>query len=372
VITITFKGQPVGTFKTEGTKKACGRFAIPDDIFHLWSPEEPNLYDVLVTCVQDGKTIDSVCSYFGMRKFSIQGDRFHLNNAPYTLRLILDQGYHPDSLLAWPDDDMMTEDILISKKMGFNGARKHEKIEPGHFMHEADRLGFLVSLEMPSAYSFHPSEAFVREWTRAMARDHNHPSLFMYVPFNESWGVRNIARDSRAKDYVTGFYHLTKSLDPTRPVSTNDGWEQTLTDICAIHTYRHGDIGDSSAHARFRSSFMDKNALLSSVHTDGSKALYVDGYQYRGEPVLLSEFGGISYVTDGSEGWGYTGVRSAEDFERELRRLFRTVHDSPHLSGFCYTQLTDVMQEVNGLLTADRTPKLPLDVIRSIVTDDKS
>lgn len=370
VIEIAYKGKRLDVIKVSGNKKACANVMIPDDRLHLWSPETPDLYDVLITIEQDGTIVDTVQSYVGMRKISVEGNRIHLNNEPYMLRLILDQGYHPEGLLTYPDDDVMTNDIVLAKKMGFNGCRKHEKIEPERFMYDADRLGFLVSLEMPSAYKFHPSDAFVSEWTDAINRDYNHPSLFMYVPFNESWGVRNIAKDTRMQDYVTAFYHLTKSLDPTRLVSSNDGWEQTRTDLCGIHDYRHGNINDKEAQEAFQRSLHDKETLLSSVHTDGQKPLYVDGYAYQGEPIILSEFGGISFVTNGRDGWGYTGVETPEDFERELRRLFRVVHDSPHLSGFCYTQLTDVMQEVNGLLSEDRTPKISLDVIKGIVTDE--
>jgi beta-galactosidase/beta-glucuronidase len=353
------------------TGTGCIELQIPDTNLYLWSPEQPHLYDLNIQLYQNNKKIDEVTSYFAMRKVSMKDGQIYLNNSPYYLRLILDQGYYRDGLLSYPDEETLKQDIILAKQMGFNGCRKHEKIEAERFLYYADIEGFLVSLEMPSAYSFRASDDFVNEWLEIIKRDYNHPSVFMYIPFNESWGVRSINDRADIQDYVTGFYHLTKSIDNTRIVSSNDGWEQTITDVCAIHNYQHGDINDVEKHAEFHRAITDKEALLSNIHTPHKKDIYVGPYSYRKEPILLSEFGGISFANQKQDGWGYTGVSSAEDLERELRRVFDVVYESQHLAGFCYTQLTDVEQEINGLLDYDRKEKLPIDTIKHIVTNKK-
>lgn len=148
---------------------------------------------------------------------------------------------------------------------------------------------------------------------------------------------------------------------------TNDGWEQTITDICAIHTYRHGKMDELTIQSEFRKSLLDLDTLLSPIHTWGNKPIYVDGYHYNGEPILLSEFGGISYANKKQKGWGYTGVGFEVEYQKELERIFDVVYESKLLSGFCYTQFTDVEQEINGLLDYDRNPKLPIEVIKKII-----
>jgi hypothetical protein len=368
-VEITFAGQPVLNQTISMRHEACVRFDIPSSDVHLWSPEHPNLYDVSFRVYERGTCIDEVHSYVALRTFKTADGNVLLNNEPYYLRLILDQGYYPDGLISYPDEDQLKRDIVLAKDMGFNGCRKHEKVEAERFLYYADTLGFLVSIEMPSAYSFRASEAFTSEWLRIINRDYNHPSVFQYVPFNESWGVRNIATRKDIQDYVTGFYHLTKSIDPTRLVSSNDGWEQTITDLCSIHNYQHGSLDDLAKQETFRQSILEREHLLSSIHTPQRKPLYVGGYQYRKEPILLSEFGGISFANHQQDGWGYTGVGNEDDYIQELRRIFDIVHQSQHLAGFCYTQLTDVEQEINGLLDYHRNPKIPISVIRSIVTN---
>lgn len=351
--------------------QGCVEVAIPDEHLHLWSPEQPNLYDITIKLYEQNTLTDTVQSYFAMRSVYTKDGQVYLNNNPYYLRLILDQGYYRDGLLSYPDEDTLKNDIILAKKMGFNGCRKHEKIEAERFLYYADTEGFLVSLEMPSAYSFKASEQFTKEWLEIIKRDYNHPSVFMYVPFNESWGVRSIKDRQDIQDYVTGFYHLTKSIDPTRIISSNDGWEQTITDVCAIHNYQHGDINDLEKQQLFHHSITDKDALLSNIHTPHKKEIYVGSYTYRNEPIILSEFGGISYANKKQDGWGYTGVSTPHDLESELRRIFDVIYASKHIAGFCYTQLTDVEQEINGLLDYDRKKKLPLSTIYDIVTNKK-
>lgn len=370
-ITISFNQQELLILEQEFSKRCRFNVEIPKDAYYLWSPEMPNLYDVSIELYKNGQKVDSVKSYVGLRKISVEGNKVLLNNEPYYLKLILDQGYYPDSLLAYPTEEDLLNDIKIAKQMGFNGCRKHQKIEAERFMYYADKEGYLVSLEMPSQYSYKANTQFGHEWFDAIERDYNHPSLFMYIPFNESWGVRDVKNSKEQQDYITGFYHLTKSLDPTRIVVTNDGWEQTITDVCAIHTYRHGKIDDPVIQKEFHQSLTDLDTLLTSIHTSKNHPIYVGEYGYRGEPIILSEFGGVSFANQKQNGWGYTGVDNQEDYLKELKRIFDVVYASKHFAGFCYTQLTDVEQEINGLLTYDRKEKGPLDVIKKIICNEE-
>lgn len=350
--------------------QGCIEIQMPEDL-KLWSPESPHLYDMNIKVFKNHLMIDEIDSYFGMRKISIHNNQIRLNNEPYYLRLVLDQGYYPEGLLSYPSETDLENDILIAKKMGFNGARKHQKIEAERFLYYADKLGYLVSLEMPSQYEFSADQRFVSEWLSAIDRDYNHPSLFMYVPFNESWGVKEIHHSLEQQDYVKAIYHLTKSIDPSRIVVSNDGWEQPITEVCTIHSYRHGKIGDLQMHQTYYRSLTDLESLLSSIHTDGNKPIYVGDEKHHNEPIIFSEFGGVSFANQSQNGWGYTGVTNETDLISELSRIFLAVYDSKHLAGFCFTQLSDVEQEINGLLTYDRKPKLPLDVIRKIVENTK-
>ena len=330
-----------------------------------WTPENPFLYNISVDVIVNGKVVDSVDSYFGMRKIQAVNGMIYLNNRPYYLKLVLDQGYHKDGLLTAPSDEDLLNDIKYSKEMGFNGCRKHQKIEEERFLYHADKLGFLVWEELPSTASFdHDYHAsIICEWANTIKRDYNHPSIIVWVPLNESWGVPNINNDSSEQNYALSLYNLTKSLDPTRLVVSNDGWEQVSGDICAVHNYAHGHIDDLVQHKKYRESIFDKLGLLNG--SPSGRNIYANGFQYQDQPILLTEFGGISYVTE-QKGWGYSNVTNNNDFLKEYKRILTDVNDSTALAGFCYTQLTDVEQETNGLLTYCRKVKIPLKDIKDI------
>lgn len=344
---------------------ASQTFTLDSASLRLWSPETPNLYDVTVRVLQDGGAVDTVESYFGMRKIAVRAGKVELNNQPYTMRLVLDQGYHPDGLLTFPSDEAIKADVEVTKAMGFNGARKHQKVEEPRYHYWADKLGLLVWGEMANSYLY--TEQSVRqltqEWQEAVARDYNHPCIVAWVPLNESWGVPDIPNDPRQANWLFSLYHLTKALDPTRLVISNDGWEHAKSDLLTIHDYT-GD--EPTLRERYGSV---ANALL---WTPGKHALYVPGVEYSGEPILVTEFGGIAFRVAQQEGWGYTSASDAESFAEQLSAVFRPLHDSSHVQGFCYTQLTDVEQEINGLLTYDRVPKLDVSKIRAIVTGSES
>ncbi|MFP4977821.1 glycoside hydrolase family 2 protein [Paenibacillus sp. CN-4] len=325
-----------------------------------WSPERPNLYDVTVTLFVDGMETDKVESYFGMRKIAVEAGRLMLNNRAYFMRLVLDQGYFPEGILTAPSDEDLKHDIELAKQMGFNGARKHQKIEDPRFLYWADQLGYLVWGEMANAYAY--SEEYVRkvtaEWQEALERDYNHPSLVVWVPLNESWGVPNILIDQRQQRHAMAMYYLTQSLDDSRPVISNDGWEQVTTDLVTIHDYewKRQDLTE-------RYSNLDRALEFK----PSRRELFVGGTEYAGQPVLVTEFGGIAYKKSDWEGWGYSGADNDEDFLVKLADVIEPLLQSPHVQGMCYTQLTDVEQEINGLLTYDRVPKVPLEKIKEIV-----
>lgn len=325
-----------------------------------WTPEKPNLYDLELTLLVDGVAADVVKSYFGMRKISVEAGKLLLNNRSYYMKMVLDQGYFPEGLLTAPSDGDLRRDVELTKEMGFNGARKHQKLEDPRYLYWADRLGLLVWGEMANAYRF--TEPYVarvtREWLQAVERDFNHPCIVAWVPLNESWGVTNILVDKQQQQHALSLYHLTKSLDPTRPVISNDGWELVTTDLVTIHDYEWRREVLTERYAA------TETALSAQP---GNRMILVPGFPYAGQPILVTEFGGISFKVNDWEGWGYSGAADEEDFALRLKNVIIPMLQSPVVQGFCYTQFTDVEQEINGLLTYDRKPKIPLETIRSIV-----
>ena len=226
-----------GSFSILLDQQILSKWNFQEDM--AWSPENPRLFDVTYTLLLDGKAIDKVTSYFGMRKISVENGRLLLNNRPYYQKLLLDQGYWRDSLLTAPADEDFVKDIELAKAMGFNGVRKHQKIEDPRFLYHADKMGFLVWGEIAAAYVY--SRKYVKrittEWMDEILRDYNHPCIVAWTPLNESWGVPNIKDNIEQQSHSAAMIYLTKSLDATRPVISNDGWEHTCTDLLTIHDY---------------------------------------------------------------------------------------------------------------------------------------
>ena len=327
----------------------------------LWSPDAPNLIEVqLELWGERGELLDQAVSYTALRSASVQGDRFVLNNRPYLLRMVLDQGYWPDTGLTAPDDEALRRDVILAKRMGFNGVRKHQKIEDPRYLYWADRLGLAVWEEMPSAYRFTPVsvERLTREWTDVVRRDYSHPCIISWVPINESWGVPNLPDNPAERHYVQALYHLTRTLDATRPVIGNDGWESVATDIIGIHDY-------DDQPSRIGRRYLADEVLprLFKRERPGGRILVLEGQKHAEQPLMLTEFGGIALARDESRTWGYARARTPEEFARRYRELLDVVRELQVFSGFCYTQFADTYQEANGLLFADRTPKIPLDEI---------
>ncbi len=330
----------------------------------LWSPATPRLIEAeLELTDMSGRRIDCVRSYTALRTVAVHRDRFLVNGRPYMLRMVLDQGYWPETGLTAPSDEAIRRDIELVKAMGFNGVRKHQKIESPRFLYWCDRLGLLVWEEMPSAYRFSKRsvERLTQQWMEILERDVSHPCIMAWVPFNESWGVPNLPDSAPERNYVRALYYLTKTHDPSRPVVGNDGWESVATDIIGIHDY------DPDYERLGRRYFAhDVVPRLFKRERPAGRALVLEGHSKREHPIVLSEFGGIALSKDAGA-WGYTRASGVEAFQSSFRRLLRVVRRLEALSGFCYTQLTDTYQEANGLLYADRTPKLPLEVIQRAV-----
>ena len=364
-LTIRKESQVIGTMTVAcESKNICCSFGFQENgVFSVenlyWTPEKPNLIDVEVTLIHDGKKYDTVSTYFGMRKIHVCGEEIYLNNSPLYQRLVLDQGYWPEGLMTAPSDEAIRRDVEMTKELGFNGARKHQKIEDPRYYYWADKLGLLVWGEMPSNYDFTPEgqRMLLSELQAFVRRDYNHPCIVTWIPFNESWGVHEIAGDSRQKSFVKAVYHLLRSLDESRLVGSNDGWEQLeLTDFCGIHDY---DISPEN----FATRYMDiEKTMRGSVNF---KPIYAAGEQYNGVPVLITEMGGVKLVND--DGWGYNQAMSDEEgMLQYLRSVMRAVRSHRQIRGFCYTQLTDVQQETNGLLDAARKPKVAFEELQKI------
>lgn len=326
----------------------------------LWSPERPTLIQAdLELRDARGHVLDRIESYTALRSADVLGDRFLLNGRPRYLRMALDQGYWADSGLTPPSDAAARRDVVLALAMGFNGVRAHQRIPDPRFLYWADVLGLLVWEEMPSPYRF-TAQAVMRltnEWAAAIARDRSHPCVIVWVPMNESWGVPDLPSNPAHRHTVRAVYHLTKSLDPTRPVIGNDGWEMEVTDIIAIHDYER-EAG------RLRRRYQDRlePGKMLSTERPGHRVLLLNEQCYRGQPIMLTEFGGIAMRQKGA--WGYAEVEGPEALLTQYQALMEVVHELPMLAGFCYTQFADTYQEANGLLRADRSPKAPLEQIR--------
>jgi beta-galactosidase/beta-glucuronidase len=331
----------------------------------LWNPGRPRLIDAEITLeAADGSVIDRVYSYTALRSVAVDGNRFILNGRPFYLRMVLDQGYWPQTGLTAPDDAALRRDVELAKEMGFNGVRKHQKIEDPRYLYWADRLGLLVWAEMPSAYRFTKDsiQRTTREWMDVIRRDYSHPCIIAWVPFNESWGVPNLPNSPAERHYVRGLFHLTKTLDPTRPVIGNDGWESVATDIIGIHDY---DPDPERLGRRYHAD--EVLPRLFRRERPGGRSLVLEGKRHHDQPLMLTEFGGITY-SDSAGTWGYARAESSRTLRRAYATLLQKVHELGVFAGFCYTQFSDTYQEANGLLFADRTPKFAIEAIHAATT----
>jgi beta-galactosidase/beta-glucuronidase len=331
----------------------------------LWSPENPVLLDAVLEVRGPGAEPDRIGSYLGIRTTEVADGTFLLNGHPYFLRLVLEQGFWPQSHLAAPDATALRREVELIRELGFNGARIHQKVEDPRFLYWCDKLGLLVWGELANAFVFTPRtvERTVTEWLEVVRRDRTHPCVVTWVPLNESWGVPDIARSAQQQHYATALYHLTKALDPTRPVISNDGWEHTESDIWGVHDYT--PYGDSIRDRYGSPDELDRTLRGSGP---GRRKVLLGDQVRRGQPVVITEFGGLSYAPEAGEKWfGYSTASDADDLLRRFADLVGAIAETRELAGFCYTQLTDTLQEANGLLDEHRRPKLDPQKVREIV-----
>lgn len=329
-----------------------------------WSPESPFLYGIELEVISaDGSVTDRVRSYAGMRKIHIEGNRIYLNNEPVYLRFVLDQGFYPDGIWTAPDDQALKRDIELSMAAGFNGARLHQKVFEPRFHYWADKLGYLTWGESASwgANVNNPLSArhFLTEWEETVVRDRNHPSIIVWTPFNETWEHpedREAARE--ACRMVSDVYKLTKNLD-YRPCHDVSGNYHVMTDIFSVHQYMQDP-------EELRDWLAPENGLVRQADLEHRET------EYGGQPYLVDEYGGIKWVAgrEYSEiSWGYGDApKTLDEFYRRLEGLTDVILGYGHICGYCYTQLTDVEQEQNGIYSYDRTPKFDMDRIRAIFT----
>ena len=354
----------------DGTKRVSqAEAAVSDGVVCLlpvkrpktWSPEDPFLYDLILEVVdKSGRVLDHVKSYAGMRKVHIQGNQVFLNNKPYYLRLVLDQGFFPDGIWTAPSDAALKRDIELSMRAGFNGARLHQKVFEERFHYWADRLGYLTWGESSSwgidVNNGAAARNFLIEWQEIVMRDRNHPSIIAWTPFNEVWG-----RGEVLKRLLVDAYNLTHNIDPTRPVNDSSGGLHFKTDLWTEHTYEQ----DPEKMMKLLA-LSDKNEVW--------RRLPERSGEYRGQPYLIDEYGGIKWISSpdqkyAPDSWGYGDEPTTlEEFYTRLEALTDVILGIPHICGFCYTQLTDIQQEQNGIYNYDRSEKFDMKKINSILS----
>jgi beta-galactosidase/beta-glucuronidase len=327
-----------------------------------WSPDDPFLYNLVFEVLDAGTVVDTVRSYGGLRKVHIEGNRVYLNNRPFYLRLVLDQGFYPDGIWTAPSDDALKHDIELSMAAGFNGARLHQKVFEPRFHYWADKLGYVTWGESSSwgMDITNPISArnFLAEWHEILVRDRNHPSIIAWTPFNETRG--GAGHPQHARVHIDA-YELCHSLDPTRPVNDASGYAHVRTDLWTVHTYNQ-----------------NPDSLLEQLRPTPEAGVWRNfsdhEVPYTGQPYIVDEFGGIKWIPTedlvfAEDSWGYgEGPRTLEEFYTRLGGLVDVILSYDHICGYCYTQLTDVEQEQNGVYLYDRSPKFDMERVSTIFT----
>ncbi len=347
-----YDGKPMGSAsaKSDG---CTAQLTIALEEKHLWNVGEPKLYDLELEIEKDGETTDHMDSYFGLRSVWFNGMKFMINDRPVFQRLVLDQGFYPDGIYTAPTDEALKSDIELSMAMGFNGARLHEKVFEARFLYHADHMGYLCWGEMANWGLDHSEDCaladLLNDWIPAVKRDYSAPSIVGWCPFNETWDQKKRAQRD---DVLRMTYRITKAMDPTRPCIDTSGNYHVETDIYDVHDY----VQDP---AEFAARYGKGTVLL--------YERFPDRQMYAGGPVFVSEYGGVWWSDTDKDGWGYgERVKSRQEFLARYRGLTETLLGNPDHFAFCYTQLTDVEQEQNGLYTYDRKPKFPPEIIRAI------
>lgn len=327
---------------------------------HLWELGKGGLYDLKITVESSEKVYDEIESYFGLRCVSLDGRAFKLNGKTVFGRWVLDQGFYPDGIYTAPDDEALKNDIVYSMQLGFNGARLHEKVFEERFLYWADKLGYMVWGEHANwglnITETGRTDAFLTEWIEAVERDFNHPSIIGWCPFNETWDYNGKKQDN---DILRTVYRVTKVLDPTRPVIDTSGNYHVETDIFDVHDYEQDPELFASYYAKLADGILEDQ-----IYRNPSQK---NKQQYNGtDPTFVSEYGGIQW-SDQEGSWGYGNApKTKEEFIARYEGLTNVLLDNPYMLGFCYTQLYDVEQEQNGLMTYERKFKFDPEIFRKI------
>ena len=368
-LTALWEDKPVGE---AALSVEDGFFTVQLDLSetHLWEPGKGGLYTLLLSFGED-----RVKSYFGLRTAKFQGRKFLLNGKSLFQRFVLDQGFYPEGIYTAPTEEDLVKDIQLSFAAGFNGARLHEKVFEARFLYHCDRLGYLVWGEYPNwgLDHAHPlsTETYLNQWSEAVERDFNHPAIIGWCPFNETWGYRE-EREKNA--LLTSLYKLTKQLDPTRPCIDSSGNYRVLSEVYDIHDY---DQDTQSFQARWDGLtdriretggvIPEEDPFFNSAPEGPSGRAPFFNQPYDNQPIFVSEYGGIRWPDDTVEGWGYGNAPATpEEFFARYKGLTEALLNNPEIFGFCYTQLYDVEQEVNGLYTYGRAQKFDISLIRKI------
>lgn len=360
------KGKQVGIAKKTATEGVFEDNIKLNEVAY-WDLENPTLYDVEISVYDEDKVIDEVHSIFGYRFISTKDGKILLNNKPVFFRLTLEQGFYPKGIYTFENMDEMINEIKLIQDCGFNGLRMHQKIEDNRFYYLCDVLGLIVWCEMPSCYDYDEDTEIntYREWSEVIEQHYNHPSILVWTPINESWGVPGIRHNKEQHDFLVALYDMTKLYDPTRLIVSNDGWEHCKTDLVTLHNY-------SQDPEVFKKEYCDKvlELVKNNSGVDASNAFvpFADGFKYEGQPILWDEFCGIGFdIQKVKNGWGYgDSVKSIDEFITRYNGLVKAASTCPHLAGWCMTEISDVYQEVNGLLTFDRKAKVDLSIIKKI------
>ena len=341
------------------------------DALPLWSPDAPNLCDVRLRLREgSGELVDEASSYLGLRDIRVSAGTIELNGQPVYLRGVLDQGYFPGGWYSALQDTDYQRDIELTKAMGFNCARKHQKAEDPRYLYWADRLGLMVWAEMPSGRVFSSElvQDLTAEWMSLLLRDRGHPCIIAWVPFNESWGVWHQAQRPQQRAFVDALTQLTRSLDTSRLIIGNDGWEYSSGDLWTLHLYEEPS---ASVETDFAERLAAVLAEPQSRFHSGGRVGALPGADVTGLPVVLSECGGVGFAVNPqqiqTELFAYGDVPTTRvQLEQRMRAIIAHINSATQLQGFVWTQLTDVQQEMNGLLSFARQPKLPISQLHDL------
>ncbi len=339
----------------------------------LWCPDKPFLYDLEFTLQNGEVDLDRVRSYAGLREISIHRGQILLNQSPLYLRGILDQGYFPGGWYTAIDDEALINDIKLTKSMGFNLVRKHQKAEDPRYLYWAARLGLMVWAEMPSGKIFSTEliESLTQEWMALVRRDRGNPCVISWVPFNESWGVWHQSSRPEQRAFVDAMVNLTRTMDLSRPVIGNDGWEYSSGDLWTLHLYEdeHEEDELEEASIKTRIECLQENPASQVANVGHPRIGALPDADTSGLPILLTECGGIGFIPADFEGqeFAYGSIpENEQELEERFRRIANDIDKADQLCGFVWTQLTDIQQEINGVLFFNRKPKLPISILKSI------